>query len=144
MKSSNLLASLLAALLCATPAYAIVSINSQGTNGAPISVSTAVKVLAANNNRAGWTLYSETQALRCTAGTYSEASGAFTAPSITPTSSVGFYIPSGVFVPETQLFNSVYTAGPNAIRNDEVKVEIDCISISGTAGNVDTWEELIR
>lgn len=132
-------------LLIGNNAWAVVTINSQGTSLAPKSVSnSAVIVLPANANRWNWTMYSETQALRCTVGTYSQSSGAFTAPATAPTASVGYYIPSGVQINEKQLVLGPYAAGPDAFTEDEAKVEVDCISVSGTAGNVDTWEELKR
>jgi hypothetical protein len=134
----------LAALLYAAfPAFAIVSINSQGTPLAPKSVgNSAVVVIPANANCFKWTIYSETQALRCNAGTYSQSSGAFTAPTA-PTASAGFYIPSDIMINEKALFLSAYSSGPNAASEDEAKVEIDCIAVTGTT-NVDTWEELAR
>lgn len=125
-------------------AWAKININSQGTAQAPVSVNTATLVIPAAANRINWTIYSETAALRCTVGTYSQASGGFTAPATTPTTTVGFYFPAGQLVSEKQLMLAAYMNGPNAVAEDEAKLEVDCASVSGVATNVDSWEELVR
>jgi len=124
--------------------WAVVSINSQGSSLAPVSITTAAEVIPPNASRRNWTIYSESQPLRCTAGTYSQASGAFTAPATAPTASVGFYIPAATYVSERELVFGPYTSGPNAFARDEAKVEVDCISQTGVATSVDTWEDLAR
>ncbi len=125
-----------------TSAWATLRINDQGAgNEVPISVTTAVKVLAADARRFNWTMFSESVDLRCTEGTYNVGSGAFTAPAVTPTSTRGFIIKSGQYVSEKSIL--ALAAGMNGshqFTDDFAKVEIDCISTAG-ATSVDTWEE---
>lgn len=127
------LAAFLGLMLWALPAAAQVStpINSQGTSGAPISVSTLKAVLLGNPVRQHWALYSETVAIRCTlgtnAGTGTSSAGA---GSPVPTTTVGFYLNTGV----------LYTEQSFQLGSATVGRELDCISTAG-ATNVDTWEE---
>lgn len=107
-------------------------INSQGTSGAPLSVSNAaVAVLLGNVSRQHWAIYSETVAIRCTLGT-STGTGAASAGkgTPTPTTTVGFFLNTGVLYTE----QSFQMGSATATR------ELDCIS-TGAATNVDTWEE---
>lgn len=124
--------------------WAVVAINSQGSSLAPVSVNSATEVIPPNANRFNWTIYAEAQPLRCTLGTYSQASGAFTAPATAPTTSVGFYVPAATYVSEKQLELGPYMNGPNAFAWDAPKLEVDCVSQSGVATNVDTWEDNAR
>jgi len=120
-------------------------LGTSGSSCAPLSVgATSIIVIPPNVNRNNWTIYSETVALRCTLGTYSENAGVLTSPTA-PTASAGFYVPAATLVNEKSLVINVYTNGPNAVRDDEPKLEVDCILATGsTATNVDTWEENIR
>lgn len=114
-------------LTMASVSYAQV-INRQGTSGAPVSVSnSAVTVLPFSSGRKSWCLEPETVAVRC------EPSNSSAAPSVTPTSSVGFYFPAGTITCHSNV--------PIMAQGDPAQyIRLDCIS-TGSATNVDTWEQ---
>lgn len=102
-------------------------INSQGSSGAPVSVSTATTVLAYQSGRKSWCIEPESVAVRC------EPSNSSAAPATTPTSTVGFYFPAGTIT----CHNSV----PIMAQGDPAQyVRLDCAS-TGSATKCDTWEQ---
>lgn len=103
-------------------------INSQGTAGAPLSVSTVAKVLAGQKNRTSWCIEPETVSVRCMVGGINDA-----APSPTASSTVGFLIGAGVMYCDNSGFNS------NLQATVDPKQRLDCAS-TGSATNVSTWE----
>lgn len=116
----------IAMLLVCSAAHAF-TVNEQGTAGAPKSVSnSAVRVLAGKPQRKAWCGYSETVAVRCMWGGTDD-----TAPTITPTTTVGFYMNAG------QLYCA--NAGPNSNvpASNDPQQRMDCIS-TGAATNFDT------
>jgi len=115
----------IALLLLSGAAYAL-TVNPLGTTAAPISVSnSAVKVLAGSTSRKSWSLYSETVNIRCNFGGNNDS-----APTVTPTTTRGFLMATGI----------VYTVGPgpnsNVPASNDPQQRVDCIS-TGAATNVD-------
>jgi hypothetical protein len=95
-------------------------INDKGTSGAPKSVTTATTVLDGKLGRRAWAVITETVDIRCMTGNRT------TAPTVVPSTTVGFIFKAGV------LYNEGMTAGLPEDR-------LDCASTGG-ATNVDTWE----
>ncbi len=103
-------------------------INSAGTSGAPLSVSTAALLLARNTARYQWCIEPETVAIRI------EVSTGGGAPATAPSSTVGFYIPAGSVLCE-RLGNQANGGIGSPLG------EVDAASTGG-ATNVSTWEEV--
>lgn len=103
-------------------------VNSQGTSGAPISVTNSVAtVLLFNGGRKGWCIEPETVAIRCVPSNTSAAA------SPVPSATVGFEFPLGQITCHNSIPAMSSQSGSQTVR-------LDCFS-TGTATNVDTWEE---
>jgi hypothetical protein len=103
------------------------TVNPKGTAGAPKSVSSsAVTIMDANIHRTAWCVLPETVDIRCMFGGIESN----TAPTITPTTTVGY-----LFVHGTQ---TCANTGFNSNRSASVDPEqrVDCIS-TGAATSVD-------
>jgi hypothetical protein len=101
--------------------------NSQGTSGAPLSVTTVAMVIPRNTARYEWCIEPETVAIRIAVSTTAAA------PSPAPSTTVGFYIAAGTTFCE-RLGNQA---------NGNIGAPINEVDAASTAGatNVDTWEE---
>jgi len=103
-------------------------INGQGTAGAPVSVTNAVRlVLPCTAGRTEWHIFPETVQIRCEIGPDAPACGT---PSPAPSTTVGYPVPSA------QSWNGNFAQFGGGLHSTG---EVDCFS-TGAATNVDTIE----
>jgi len=133
MRIGKLLALLVLIGLFAVPLLAQVTtpINSQGTGGQPIAVTTAVKVLAAVAGRQHWALWFTGNAVCNLGGGPNATAAASPVPTASPSPGVGFLFSSGILY--TELSYQMGSATANR--------ELDCASDTGSTIYIYSWEE---
>ena len=103
-------------------------INDMGTGGAPVSVSAcgsgSTQVIFGSYVNTTWSFLPEAD-VRCTLG-----DPVNTAPSMTPTTTIGFFFKANTLVNESSL----------GLGSTVVKDRMDCCGVAGAA-NCDTWRE---
>lgn len=102
--------------------------NSLGTTKAPLSITSAAKVLAGNQFRRSWCILPEGVDIRCNVGGIDDS-----APVVTPTSARGFLVKSNSLVCADTGSNS------NTPSSVDPQMRLDCASTAG-AVSVDTSE----
>lgn len=122
---TRFLSAVLLSLVLVSPSWAATILNSQGSGQAPVSVaSSPVTILTQNKFRYAYMIIAESTAIRCTSSPDSSA------PTVSPSATVGFIIPAGVcFWMNAQTIGQVFP----------VQGRLDCVS-TGAATSVDTWE----
>lgn len=104
-------------------------VNALGAAGAPVAVSTTTKVIPGDSNRTSYCIVPEDGAIRCEYGGIDDS-----APTVTPTGSVGGMVPQGTF------FCSSRSPGGVTWSSLTVERRVQCAATSGTV-HVSTFEE---